>query len=123
VANQEINIPIAERLRPQDLSEIVGQEHLLGKDRPLRKMIEKGDLHSMIFWGPPGSGKTTLARIIAHYTKAQFVAFSAVTSGVADIRRITKEAEYNQKMLSKSTVLFCRYPKNYQRSRIQPEDA
>jgi len=106
VVNQEIIIPIAERLRPKDLSEIVGQEHLLGKDKPLRKMIEKGELHSMIFWGPPGSGKTTLARIIAHYTKAQFVSFSAVTSGVADIRRITKEAEYNQKMVNKSTVLF-----------------
>jgi putative ATPase len=106
VSKQDLNIPLAERLRPTDLSEIVGQEHLLGKDKPLRKMIEKGDLHSMIFWGPPGSGKTTLARIIAHYTKAQFVQFSAVTSGVADIRRVTKEAEYNRQMINKSTVLF-----------------
>jgi len=102
----ELATPLAERLRPQDLSEIIGQEHLLGEDRPLRKMIEKGELHSMIFWGPPGSGKTTLARIIAQYTKAQFVAFSAVTSGVADIRRVIKEAEYNRQMLKKSTVLF-----------------
>jgi putative ATPase len=106
VANQNLTIPLAERLRPTDLLEIVGQEHLLGKDKPLRKMIEKGELHSMIFWGPPGSGKTTLAQIIAHYTKAQFVQFSAVTSGVADIRRVTKEAEYNRQMINKSTVLF-----------------
>ncbi len=105
-SKQDLNIPLAERLRPTDLSEIVGQEHLLGKDRPLRKMIEKGELHSMLFWGPPGSGKTTLAQIIAHYTKAQFVQFSAVTSGVADIRRVTKEAEYNRQMINKSTVLF-----------------
>lgn len=100
------NIPLAERLRPQDLSDIVGQEHLLGKDKPLRKMIEKGELHSMIFWGPPGSGKTTLARIIAHYTKAIFIQFSAVTSGVADIRRVIKEAETNRAQENKSTILF-----------------
>lgn len=105
-SKQDLGVPLAERLRPTDLSEIVGQEHLLGKDKPLRKMIEKGELHSMIFWGPPGSGKTTLARIIAHYTKAHFVQFSAVISGVADIRRVTKEAEYNRQMINKSTVLF-----------------
>ena len=104
--NKDLNIPLAERLRPTDLSEIVGQEHLLEKDRPLRKMIEKGELHSMIFWGPPGSGKTTLARIIAHYTKAQFMQFSAVTSGVADIRRVIKEAEYQRQFHKRSTVLF-----------------
>ncbi len=104
--SQDLNIPLAERLRPQDLSEIVGQEHLLEKDRPLRKMIEKGELHSMIFWGPPGSGKTTLARIIAHYTKAQFMQFSAVTSGVADIRRVIKEAEYQRQLHKRSTILF-----------------
>jgi putative ATPase len=108
ITEQEQNLvaPLAERLRPTDLSEIVGQEHLLGKDRPLRKMIEKGELHSMIFWGPPGSGKTTLAQIIAHYTKAQFTQFSAVTSGVADIRRVIKEAEYQRQFNKKQTILF-----------------
>jgi len=108
ISNEDKNLsaPLAERLRPTDLTEIVGQEHLLGKDKPLRKMIEKGELHSMIFWGPPGSGKTTLARIIAHYTKALFVQFSAVTSGVADIRRVIKEAETNRQFYNKATVLF-----------------
>ncbi|MEO0092143.1 MAG: replication-associated recombination protein A [candidate division WOR-3 bacterium] len=101
-----VNIPLAERLRPRDLNEIVGQEHLLGQDKPLRKIIEKGELHSMIFWGPPGSGKTTLARIIAQYTNAHFIAFSAVTSGVADIRRVIKEAEYQKQMHKKTTILF-----------------
>lgn len=101
-----INIPLAERLRPKNLNEIVGQEHLLGQDKPLRKIIEKGELHSMIFWGPPGSGKTTLAQIIAQYTNAHFIAFSAVTSGVADIRRVIKEAEYQRQMHKKPTILF-----------------
>ncbi|MCX7785092.1 MAG: replication-associated recombination protein A [candidate division WOR-3 bacterium] len=100
------NIPLAERLRPKELSEIIGQEHLLEQNRPLRKIIEKGELHSMIFWGPPGSGKTTLARIIAHYTKAHFIEFSAVTSGIADIRRVIKEAEYQKQMFNKPTILF-----------------
>lgn len=104
--NSKLTIPLAERLRPKNLSEIIGQEHLLGKDKPLRKMIEKGELHSMIFWGPPGSGKTTLAKIIAQYTKAQFIAFSAVTSGVADIRKVIKQADYNRQMLNKPTILF-----------------
>src|SRR4030042_3568283 len=80
--------PLAERMRPRDLDEFVGQEHILGKGRVLRKAIEKGDLFSLILWGPPGSGKTTLARIIAARTKARFVSFSAVLYGGKEIRAV-----------------------------------
>jgi putative ATPase len=98
--------PLADRLRPKDINEILGQNHLLAKGKPLRTMIEKGELHSMIFWGPPGSGKTTLALLVAQFTKANFVAFSAVTSGVADIRNVIKQAEYERKFHNKQTILF-----------------
>ncbi|MCS7258982.1 MAG: replication-associated recombination protein A [candidate division WOR-3 bacterium] len=98
--------PLAERMRPQSLEDFVGQKHLLDKGKPLRTMIEKGELHSMILWGPPGSGKTTLAYLIAKYTKANFVSFSAVTSGVADIRKVISDAQQYQKMFNQSTVLF-----------------
>jgi putative ATPase len=98
--------PLADRLRPKSINEILGQNHLLAKGKPLRTMIEKGELHSMIFWGPPGSGKTTLALLVAQFTKANFVAFSAVTSGVADIRNVIKHAEYERKMHNKRTILF-----------------
>jgi len=84
--------PLAEKMRPKTLEEFVGQEHIVGKAKPLRKMIERGNITSIILWGPPGSGKTSLARLIARYTKSYFEQFSAVTAGVADIRRITKEA-------------------------------
>ncbi len=93
-------------MRPATLDEIVGQVHLLGKDKPLRRAIERGELHSMILWGPPGSGKTTLALAIARYTKAQFVKFSAVTSGVADIREVVKRAEFERTMHNRKTILF-----------------
>lgn len=98
--------PLADRIRPETLDQILGQDHLLGKDKPLRRMIEKGELHSMIFWGPPGSGKTTLALAIARYTKAWFVQFSAVTSGVRDIREVVKRAEFERKMHHRQTILF-----------------
>jgi len=98
--------PLADRMRPKDLSEFLGQEHILGKDKPLRRMIEKGELHSMILWGPPGSGKTTLALLIAGYTKAHYVKFSAVLSGVADIRKVVAEAQFQRKAHNKPTVLF-----------------
>lgn len=98
--------PLADRLRPKDINEIIGQDHLLAKGKPLRTMIEQGELHSMIFWGPPGSGKTTLALLIAQFTNAHFVAFSAVTSGVADIRNVIKQAEYERRFHNKRTILF-----------------
>ncbi len=93
-------------MRPVTLDEIVGQDHLLGRDKPLRRTIEKGELHSMILWGPPGSGKTTLALAIAHYTKAIFIQLSAVTSSVAEVREIMKRAEFERAMHNRRTILF-----------------
>lgn len=98
--------PLAERMRPKTLEEFVGQEHIVGRGKPLRKMIEKGQISSVILWGPPGSGKTSLARLIAHYTKSHFEQFSAVTAGVSDIRRITKEAGDRLKFNKTRTILF-----------------
>lgn len=98
--------PLAERMRPRDLDEFVGQEHILGKGRVLRKAIEKGELFSLILWGPPGSGKTTLARIIAGRANARFVSFSAVLSGVKEIREVTKEAEEERAYRHRPTILF-----------------
>jgi putative ATPase len=84
--------PLADRMRPQRLEQVVGQQHLLAQDKPLRCAIESGRLHSMLFWGPPGTGKTTLARLIAHYVNAQFLSLSAVLSGVKDIRAAVDQA-------------------------------
>lgn len=97
--------PLAYRLRPRNLDEFVGQKHLVGEGRPLRRMIEDDTLTSMIFWGPPGVGKTTLARIIASMTKSSFVDFSAVTSGIKEIKAVMEEAEKNRRYGTK-TVLF-----------------
>ncbi len=85
--------PLAERMRPQTLDQIVGQERLLGPGTALRREVEAGRVHSMILWGPPGCGKTTLALLLAHYAKAEFVALSAVLSGIADVRAALTEAE------------------------------
>jgi len=98
--------PLADRMRPQTLDEIVGQDHLLAKDKPLRRMIEKGELHSMILWGPPGSGKTTLALVVARYAKANFVQLSAVTSSVAEVRDVMKRAQFERAMHGRQTILF-----------------
>src|SRR2546423_9767253 len=84
--------PLAARMRPRDLDEFVGQSHLVGKGRVLRKAMEAGQLPSMILWGPPGTGKTTLAAIGAKRTKSRFVAISAVASGVAELRKIIEES-------------------------------
>lgn len=94
--NRRTEEPLAARLRPQTLDEYAGQKHLVGKGKILRRMIEHDQISSMIFWGPPGVGKTTLARIIARQTRAEFLNFSAVTSGIREIRQVMKEAEQNQ---------------------------
>ena len=97
--------PLAARLRPQTLEEYCGQKHLLGEGKVLRRLIESDNIGSMIFWGPPGVGKTTLARIIAGRTKANFIDFSAVTSGIKEIKQVMEQAEKNRRFGEK-TILF-----------------
>lgn len=96
--------PLADRLRPQTLDEFFGQQHLLGPGKVLRRLIEHDQVSSMIFWGPPGVGKTTLARIIANRTKAAFIDFSAVTSGIKEIRTVMQQAEDNRRFGEKTIV-------------------
>lgn len=103
--NRETTSPLAARLRPETLQDYVGQKHLIGEGRILRRLIEEDNISSMIFWGPPGVGKTTLARIIAKHTNAKFVEFSAVTSGIKEIKEVMAEAEQNRKM-GVRTLLF-----------------
>jgi len=99
--------PLAVRLRPRTLEDLVGQEHLLGRGKALGDAIRRGDVGSTIFWGPPGSGKTTLAGLIARYTEREFVSFSAVTEGVPRVREIIREAESRRDGLGRGTILFC----------------
>src|SRR6202050_5520185 len=97
--------PLAERMRPDKFEDFVGQEHILGAGKPLRAQIERDELQSLILWGPPGVGKTTLARLIARITKCDFVPFSAVLSGIKEIKSVMADAERSRR-LGRRTVLF-----------------
>src|SRR5512146_1296464 len=97
--------PLADRMRPRTLDEFVGQEHLLGPSKPLRLQIERDDPGSIIFWGPPGVGKTTLAKIIARVTKADFIEFSAVLSGIKEIKQVMADAE-KARQFGTRTIVF-----------------
>ena len=104
---QRSSEPLAARMRPRTLDDFLGQDHLLGPGKALGELIRRGDVGSCIFWGPPGSGKTTLARIIANYTDRHFEPFSAVTEGVGRVREIIREAEERLKYQGQGTILFC----------------
>ncbi|MCL2656873.1 MAG: replication-associated recombination protein A [Betaproteobacteria bacterium] len=104
-AAEQVNVPLAERLRPKTLAEVVGQQHLLGPGKPLRLAIDSGRPHSMILWGPPGVGKTTLARLMATHFDAEFIALSAVFSGVKEIREAVSRAE-TLRAHGRRTILF-----------------
>ena len=99
-------IPLAERMRPKTLNEFVGQKHLVGEGKPVRLMIEKNDISSMILWGPPGVGKTTLALLISRLVSTEFIQLSAVSSGVKDVREAIEKATYNLREKKRKTILF-----------------
>jgi putative ATPase len=106
VISDESLIPLAERMRPKTLNEFVGQKHLVGEGKPVRLMIEKNDISSMIFWGPPGVGKTTLALLISRLVSTEFIQLSAVSSGVKDVRGSIEKATYNLREKKRKTILF-----------------
>src|SRR5213592_3146962 len=104
-SGQDRTRPLADRVRPRTLDEFVGQEHLVGPAKPLRIQIERDDTGSLIFWGPPGTGKTTLAKIIAHMTKAEFIEFSAVLVGIKEIKQVMADAE-RARQYGTRTIVF-----------------
>ena len=106
IADTEPHAPLAERMRPKTLEEVVGQSHLLGTGKPLRLAFESGKLPSMILWGPPGGGKTTLARMVAHGVEAEFIRLSAVLSGVKDIRDAVERAQHTLQQSGRRTIMF-----------------
>jgi putative ATPase len=101
-----VSIPLAERVRPKTLDEFIGQDHLVGTGKPLRLLIESGTIASMIFWGPPGVGKTTLARLVAKHVQAEFHQLSAVDTGVKEVREVLAKAAVQRKRLNRNTILF-----------------
>lgn len=98
--------PLADRLRPRHLNEFVGQDHLLAPGKPLRVAIERGQPHSMVLWGPPGTGKTTLAELLANACQAEFIRLSAVMAGVREIRMAVEQAQALWRAEARRTVLF-----------------
>ena len=105
-ADQNADAPLAERMRPRTLDEVVGQQHLIGEGKLLRRLIERDQLASVIFWGPPGTGKTTLAQVIANSTRSRFISFSAVLQGVREVREIVAEAKQERAYHGRRTLLF-----------------
>ncbi|MGZ5685727.1 MAG: AAA family ATPase, partial [Usitatibacter sp.] len=105
-AGGEVNVPLAERLRPKTIDEMVGQRHLLGEGKPIRVALRAGRPHSMILWGPPGVGKTTLARLMADAFKTEFIAISAVLAGVKDIRDAVERAKLTREQYGRATIMF-----------------
>jgi putative ATPase len=101
-----MSMPLAEKLRPHTLDQYIGQQHLIGKNKPICKMIDSGKIHSMILWGPPGSGKTTLANIIANSVDANFVPLSAVTSSIKELKAIVEQAKQEKTMFKRETIVF-----------------
>src|SRR5258705_697432 len=105
-ANGEVHVPLAERLRPKTIDEMVGQQHLLGEGKPIRVALRAGRPHSMILWGPPGVGKTTLARLMASAFNAEFISISAVLAGVKEIREAVERAKLSRDQFARATILF-----------------
>ncbi len=110
--------PQADRIRPRTLDEIVGQEHLVGPGKPLRVQIEHDDPTSMIFWGPPGTGKTTLAKIIARITKADFIEFSSVLAGIKEIKQDMSDADRARQYGTRTIVFMTKFTASTKRSRM-----
>ena len=115
---QATHEPLASRMRPQTLDQIVGQQHLLAPNQMLRRLIDADRVPSMILWGPPGVGKTTLARVIARHTKSEFISFSAVTSGIKEIKSLWSKRSKTRLMVSERSYLSMRFIASTRHSRM-----